>query len=216
MRGDKEDSIHELELAHAQLTRMRGMTRYYHARFFADTRYTAIGVMVLLVIGFWAVPEAFLLVPVVALLGANQTAFDASYLFMARRYATALEDEINRAMRRRILVGAELEERYLVPLDSKKVVGVAFGRDFSWFGWMTLLYTTLGILAYAAGVWLSWEVLAGAGKAFYLVSLGALTFASLGIGWWWFVAGSGDERLTDVIETRFGTRVDNGRVTQSH
>lgn len=190
------------------------MTRYYHARFFADTRYTAIGVIVLLVIGFWAVPEAFLLVPVVALLGANQTAFDASYLFMSRRYAATLEDEINQAMRRRMLIGAELEDRYLVPLGSRRLVGAAFGRDFSWFGWMTVLYTILGILAYVSGLWLGWGVLDGAGRVFYLASLGLLTVASVAVGWWWFVAGTGDERLADVIDNRFGERVQNGRVRQ--
>lgn len=190
------------------------MTRHYHTRFFADTRYTAVGVIALLVIGFWSVPEAFLLIPVVALLGANQTAFDASYLFMARRYAAALEDEINGAMRRRILVGAELENRYLVPLDSRRLVGVAFGRDFSWFGWMTVLYAMLGMLAYVAGVWFAWDVLDGASQVFYLVSLGALTDASITIGWWWFVSGAGDVRLDEVLETRFGARIENGRVRQ--
>jgi acyl-coenzyme A thioesterase PaaI-like protein len=210
----RRTKIHEIELAHAQLSRMRGMTRYYHGRFFADTRLTAIGVIGLLVIGFWAVPEAFLMVPVVALLGANQTAFDASYLFMARRYASTLEEDINQAMRRRMLVGAELEDRYLVPLGSRRLVGVAFGRDFSWFGWMTVLYTSLGILAYVAGLWLGWDVLAGAGRAFYLAALGLVTLASVAVGWWWFVAGTGDERLAEVIENRFGARVENGRVGQ--
>lgn len=190
------------------------MTRYYHTRFFNDTRYTAFGVIALLVAGFWSVPEAFVLVPVVALLGANQTAFDASYLFMARRYAAALEDEINKATRRRMLVGAELEDRYLVPLDSKKLVGVSFGRDFSWFGWMTVLYTVLGILAYTTGVWLAWGVLDGASQVLYLVSLGVLTVASIAIGWWWFVSGAGDVRLDEVLETRFGARIENGRVRQ--
>ena len=182
---------------------MRGMTRYYHERFFADTRYTAVGVLVLALLGFWAVPEAFLLIPVVALLGANQTAFDASYLFMARRYAAALEEEINGAMRRTILVGAELEDRYLVPLDSRRLVGVAFGRDFSWFGWMTVLYTALGILAFLAGIWLGWDLLSGVARMAYLLAIAGLTVASLLIGWWWFVKGEGQARLDDVFERRF-------------
>lgn len=190
------------------------MTRYYHGRFFADTRYTAFAVLTLLIAGFWSVSEAFLLVPVVALLGANQTAFDASYLFMSRRYAASLEDEINRAMRRRVLVGSELEDRYLVPLGSRKLVGVSFGRDFSWFGWMTLLYTMLGALAYISGVWLAWDVLSGTGKVFYLTSLAVLTVASMAIGWWWFVSGAGEARLDEVMETSFGARIDNGRVSQ--
>ncbi|MGD2043937.1 MAG: hypothetical protein PVJ28_09835, partial [Acidimicrobiia bacterium] len=145
----------------------------------------------------------FLVVPVVALLGANQTAFDASYLFMARRYAAALEGEINGAMRRTILVGAELEDRYLVPLDSKRLVGVAFGRDFSWFGWMTVLYTVLGIMAYLLGLWLGWDVLDGTGRLVYLFAIGGLTAGSLAVGWWWFVTGEGQQRLDGVIEERF-------------
>ena len=104
--------MHELELAHSQLGRMRGMTRFYHQRFFADVRLTAAAVLTLLVVGAWTVPDAYLLVPVVALLGANQTAFDASYLFMARRYAAALETYINEAMRHNVLIGARIEERY--------------------------------------------------------------------------------------------------------
>jgi hypothetical protein len=183
------------------------MTRYYHHRFFADTRNTALGVISLLLVGFWAIPEAFLLVPVVALLGANQTAFDASYLFMARRYAAALEGEINGAMRRAILVGAELEDRYLVPLDARRLVGLAFGRGFSWFGWMTGLYTALGIAAFTAGVWLGWDVLGSAGRLAYLIALGTLTAASLIVGWWWFVAGEGQSRLDEVIELRFAQPV---------
>jgi hypothetical protein len=199
----RRSNIHELELAHEQLTRMRGMTRYYHERFFADTRYTAVGVIALLLLGFWAIPEAFLLVPVVALLGANQTAFDASYLFMSRRYAAALEQEINEAMRRTILIGSELEDRYLVPLDSKRLVGVAFGKDFTWFGWMTVLYTMLGILAYFSGVWLGWDVIDGAGRVVYILALAGITTGSLVIGWWWFVTGEGQARLDDVVDSRF-------------
>lgn len=182
---------------------MRGMTRYYHERFFADTRYAAFGIVALALFGFWAVPEAFLLIPVVALIGANQTAFDASYLFMARRYAAGLEEEINGGMRRTILVGAELEDRYLVPLDSRRVVGVALGSGFSWFGWMTVFYTTLGIFAFLAGAWLGWEALSGMGRVVYLLALGALTLASLVVGWWWFVKGEGQSRLDEVMERRF-------------
>lgn len=88
------DQIHGVA---RQLERMRGMTRYYHERFFTDTRFVALAVLSLLVVGWWAVPEAFLLIPVVALLGANQTAFDASYLLFARHYAQALERTINAA-----------------------------------------------------------------------------------------------------------------------
>jgi hypothetical protein len=146
---------------------------------------------------------------VVALVGANQTAFDASYLYMARHYSAALEQEINSAMRRRMLVGADLEDRYLVPLKSKKLVGAGFGEDFSWFSWMTLFYTSLGALAYVAGIWLSWGVLEGVAQAAYLSCLGLLTALSVGVGWWWFVRGVGEDRLDEVLAGRFGVRVDD-------
>ena len=199
--------MHELELAHQQLGRMRGMTRYYHQRFFADTRATAFGVVALFVVGFWSVPEAFLLIPIVALVGANQTAFDASYLFLARSYAASLETEINSAMRRQVLVGSELEDRYLVPLAGRRVVGVAFGPGFSWFGWMTILYTCLGIGAFVAGLWLGWDVVDGLGRALYLSFVSVLTLSSLVVGRWWFVGGEGQSRLDDVLSTRFAQPV---------
>ena len=53
--------MHELELANDQLRRMRGMNRYYHQRFFSDTRTVAIVVLGLFVVGFVGIVEAFLL-----------------------------------------------------------------------------------------------------------------------------------------------------------
>ncbi len=70
-------------IAAMQLSRMRGMTAMYHKRFFFDINFTTVLVIALLVIGWWQVPEAFLLVPVVALIGAVATAFDSSYLTFA-------------------------------------------------------------------------------------------------------------------------------------
>ena len=70
---------------------MRGMTRYYHEQFFSDIRLQVLVTVALFVVGFWEVEGAFLLIPVVALYGAVQTAFDASYLIFARQYAARLE-----------------------------------------------------------------------------------------------------------------------------
>lgn len=191
------------------------MTRYYHQRFFSDVRFTAVGVISLLALGFGAVPEAFLLVPVVALLGANQTAFDASYLDFARHYAARLEDEINAIVRRQVLVGAAMEDRYLYPLGRSRIVGVGWGAGFSWFGWMTILYTILGALAYAAGLVLGWQTLEAAGSGwtlFYLGSLGLLTFGSISVGWWWFVAGAGRRRLVGVLDSNFARPRDEATI----
>ena len=186
---------------------MRGMNRYYHQRFFADVRTTALVILGLFVIGFWQVPEAFLLVPVAALIGANQTAFDASYLLFARHYAVGLEEHINSAMRRTWLIGSDLEDRYLFPLGERKVVTIAFGEGFSWFGWMTAFYTTLGVLAFVGSIALGWNVLAEAGLAWvfsYLGAIGGITVLSLVVGRWWFVSGTAEKRLQTVIDERLG------------
>lgn len=209
-------TIYELDLAQSQLSRMRGMTRYYHQRFFNDIRFTTVGVIGLLLIGFWSVPEAFLLVPVVTLIGANQTAFDASYLYFARHYAADLEAEINSSMRRRVLVGAELEDVYLFPLDRRKVVAIGYGNDFTWFGWMTVLYTTLGVSGYGFGLALGWPVLTTTSPGWlypYLGVIGLLTVGSLAVGWWWFIVGTGERRLRAVLDSRFGEPVRLSSVT---
>lgn len=193
-------------LAAAQLGRMRGMTRYYHERFFADIRYTTVLSVVLLLVGWWGIPEAFLLVPPLALLGANQTAFDASYLHFARHYALSLETALNNGIQKKILVAAELEDRYLYPLDEKKIVTAHLGSGFSWFGWMTILYTLSGALAFLAGLALGLSTLIEAGRLWtfvYLGVLGVLLLASLVIGGWWFVGGTGERRLREVLEREF-------------
>lgn len=215
--NQKELPIYEIDLARDQLSRMRGMTRYYHQRFFSDTRFTVVALVSLLLFGFWGVTEAFLIIPVVALIGANQTAFDASYLHFARHYAAELEHEINSAMRRRMLVGAELEDRYLYPLNKSKVVTIGFGQDFSWFGWMTVLYTSLGALAFGLGLALGWQTLYASGTGwvlFYLVALTLATVGSLTTGGWWFVSGVGEARLQGVLESRFGHPVAREDVTR--
>lgn len=204
-------TIDATALARAQLGRMRGMTRYYHGRFFSDVRFTTAAVLALFALGFWEVPEAFLLIPPVALLGAAQTAFDASYLIFARHYAAHLEAYLNAVVGTRVLVGARLEDRYLFPLHDRKIVAVAFGAGFSWFGFMTLLITSAGIAAFGFGMALGWETLreAGAGWAIaYVATIGAALLAALGVGVWWFVGGAGERRLTEILEGEFGISVD--------
>ena len=195
-------------LAAAQLGRMRGMTRYYHQLFFSDVRFTSVAFLGLFVLGFWGVPEAFLLIPPLAILGGAQTAFDASYLLFARHYAARLEGYLNQASGERILIAAQLEDRYLFPLSERKIVTARLGRGFTWFGFMTLLYTGVGIAAGVFALALGWETLRTAGGAWpaaYLVTLGLALVATLGAGLWWFVGGAGERRLEAILDQDFAT-----------
>ncbi len=196
---------HDIGLARAQLARMRGMTGYYHRRFFADTRFTLV-VGLGIVVAAAAIDERLIaLLAPVALLGAAQTAFDASYLTFARHYARALEGWLNERAGTDVLVAADLEEAYLYPLDRGKLVTVPFDRGLTWFGVMTLLYTLLGVTAYGLGVWATWEVLDGGREArLYLAILGVITIALLAHGLWWFGTGAGERKLRGVLDPVFG------------
>ena len=182
------------------------MNRFYHERFFSDIRFSTTVIVALLVVGFWEVPLAFLLVPPVALLGAASTAFDASYLIFSRHYAEALERSLNASVGKTVLVAHELENAYLFPINDRKIVTASLNRDFSWFGFMTLLYTAIGALAFCFGLALGWEPLFDAGSGWavlYLGSLGVLLAATFITGWWWFVTGTGERRLATILEERF-------------
>ena len=190
-----------------QLSRMRGMTAMYHRRFFLDVNLTTVLILVLFVVGWWEVEPAFLLVPVVALVGAVQTAFDSSYLVFARWYAAYLERYLNEGVGERIHVAAELEDAYLFELGTPKIVTIPIAGGFTWFSYVTVFYTVVGAFAYVFGLALGWESLTSSAlplTILYCVGLFGLTITSLLVGIWWFVGGVGERRLQRVLDGRFG------------
>ncbi len=185
------------------------MNAAYHRRFFSDIRFTVVATVAILALGAGLDDVFYLAVPVVALLGAAQTAFDASYLIFSRHYATRLERYLNSRVEEPVLVANLLEDSYLFPLGKRKIVTLALGSGFSWFGWMTALYTLTGVAAYGTGAYLSLRVLEDIGSrtlaAVYLISLAGLTVFTLGVGLWWFVGGEGERRLTTILDAEFPT-----------
>lgn len=199
-------------IAAAQLSRMRGMTAMYHRRFFLDVNVTTVLIVTLLVVGWFGAEPAFLVVPIVALMGAVQTAFDSSYLIFARWYAVYLERYLNDRVGERIHVAAEMEAAYLFELGTPKIVTIPIAGGFTWFSFVTIFYTLLGGFAYVFGLILGWGTLMEApiGAAIlYAVALFGITFAALVIGVWWFATGEGERRLERVLEQRFGEPLDS-------
>jgi len=194
------------QLAASQLSRMRAMTGLYHQQFFRDIRWTTLLVLATAVSGAAIDRRLFLIIPFLALSGAVQTAFDASYLIFARQYASRLERFLNQRTEP-VLVAAQLEDAYLFPLDETKVVTMRLGADFTWFGFMTGFYTVLGIITYAAGLALGRGSITGAALGWYVAALIPITIASLGVGLWWFAMGVGERRLREVFDSSelFGT-----------
>lgn len=198
-----------LSVAREQLRRMRGMTALYHRRFFADIWLTVTVYLGVLAVGYLGAEPMFALLAFVALFGAVVTAFDASYLMFARHYATHIEQYINRRLGTEILVGARLEDAYLFPLSEPKVVTIRAGRGFSWFGFVTAFFTFLGVAGYALGATLALQHIETGVAAFWFVAaLASLTAGALTTGIWWFIAGTGEARLEDVLETHFARPLD--------
>lgn len=198
-----DDDRQRQHLAADQLSRMRGMTVEYHRQFFIDVRFAILLIVALFVLALWADPLIALLIPFVALWTAVQTAFDASYLMFARHYAVRLEEYLNHTIGERLLVGGRLEAEYLFPLNQRKIVTIAAGRGFSWFGYVTVFFTLLGIAAYLFGLGIGWVALSDIGdpwQSLYVATLVFLTLTSLIVGVWWFVMGTGEQRLTAVLD----------------
>lgn len=183
------------------------MNALYHRRFFSDVTFTTVAVLAMLVAGAAIDRWLFLTIPFLALMGATSTAFDASYLIFSRQYATRLEQHINEALDQPVLIAHELEDAYLFPLDQPKIVTLAFGDGFTWFGFMTIFYTAAGIVAFAVGLGLSLDVLANSGRAdwgfAYLATLATMTLSALIVGGWWFVTGVGEKRLNLILDRYF-------------
>lgn len=196
-----------LSIAAEQLARMRGMTALYHRRFFFDVNLTTVITFALFIIGWWGIPQAFLLIPVAALIGAIQTAFDASYLIFARTYAARLETFINDELDSGVLAAAAMEDAYLFPLGTRKIVAIPLDGSFSWFAFVTLFYTIVGVAAFGFGLTLGWDTLRSGPEAMgaaYLTLLFGLGIAAVATGIWWFVAGTGERRLREVLDAAFG------------
>lgn len=182
------------------------MVGMYHGLFFKDVRFALVVVVTMFGVGFWGVEEMFLLIPFVCIWAASQTAFDASYLIMARHYARALEAYLNNSSADGVLVAAELERAYLFPLDAPKVVTIPIRGGFSWFSFMTLLITTNGVISALAAIAFGQDVLTSWGSAatvVYYSLVGLLAAAAMGVGVWWFVMGEGERRLSAVLAERF-------------
>ena len=97
-----------------------------------------------------------------------------------------------------------MEDAYLFPLDVRKIVTAAPGRGFSWFGFVTLFQTALGVAAAGFRAWHSDTRTSSSctlerGTACYFTTIFVLAAAALGVGVWWFVGGEGERRLREVL-----------------
>ena len=137
----------EIKLLENQLKRMRSMNRFYHLQFLNDVRYFFVIGLISLIISFY-IDKTLYLLPLIALFGSVLLAFHAYYLIFSRNYSEFLEKKINNVLNNETFITHKLENSYFFPIQDKKIVVAKFGKDFSWFSFVTLFITFYGMSLY--------------------------------------------------------------------
>ena len=179
-----------------QLNRMRSMNRYYHDQFLLDVRVLFILNTIFIFLSFEN-DNAFYLLPLISLFGSVLLSFHAYFLIFSRQYTEFIETEINKEFDQEILIAHKLENEYFFPINDKKIVVAILGKGFTWFSFVTLFITTYGIGTF---LFSSYQVYTkNLGLVYFYVIIGLLLVTTF-IGVWWFVSGTGEQRLKKVFE----------------
>ena len=185
----------EITILNNQLSRMRSMNKYYHDQFLFDVR---ILFFFTIIFHYLALTNntAYMLIPFVSLFGSVLLSFHAHYLIFSRNYSEFIEIKLNNILGNDVLIAHKLENSYLFPIKDRKIVVAKLGSDFSWFGYVTLFITFIGISSYVYSIisLLNTEI-----SLYYYLFIALITLITLIIGIWWFLLGNGEKRLEKVF-----------------
>ena len=185
----------EITILNNQLSRMRSMNKYYHNQFLFDVR---ILFFFTIIFHYLALTNntAYMLIPFISIFGSVLLAFHAHYLIFSRNYSEFIEIKINNILGNDVLIAHKLENSYLFPIKDRKIVVAKLGSDFSWFGYVTLFITFIGISSYIYSIvsLLNTEI-----SQYYYLFIALITLITLIIGIWWFLLGNGEKRLEKVF-----------------
>ena len=185
----------EITILNNQLSRMRSMNKYYHDQFLFDVR---ILFFFTIIFHYLALTNntAYMLIPFVSLFGSVLLSFHAHYLIFSRHYSEFIEIKLNNILGNDVLIAHKLENSYLFPIKDRKIVVAKLGSDFSWFGYVTLFITFIGISSYVYSIvsLLNTEI-----SLYYYLFIALITLITLIIGIWWFLLGNGEKRLEKVF-----------------
>jgi len=186
----------EITILNNQLSRMRSMNKYYHDQFLFDVR---ILFFFTIIFHYLALTNntAYMLIPFVSLFGSVLLSFHAHYLIFSRNYSEFIEIKLNNILGNDVLIAHKLENSYLFPIKDRKIVVAKLGSDFSWFGYVTLFITFIGISSYVYSIvrLLNTDI-----NSNYYIFIGLITLITLIIGIWWFLLGNGENRLEKVFD----------------
>ena len=185
----------EITILNNQLSRIRSMNKYYHDQFLFDVR---ILFFFTIIFHYLALTNntAYMLIPFVSLFGSVLLSFHAHYLIFSRNYSEFIEIKLNNILGNDVLIAHKLENSYLFPIKDRKIVVAKLGSEFSWFGYVTLFITFIGISSYVYSIvsLLNTEI-----SLYYYLFIALITLITLIIGIWWFLLGNGEKRLEKVF-----------------
>ena len=185
----------DLIIINKQLTRIRAMNKFYHQQFLLDVRIFLILTISLFYLTFTN-NKVFLLLPPVCLFGAILLAFHSHYLIFSRYYSEYLENKINNISNKNVLITHKLENDYFFSIKDKKLVVANIGKKFTWFSFVTLFITFIGIFVYIYSIN---QVIQSNLSQNYLLFMFLITLITLIIGIWWFLLGNGEKRLEKIF-----------------
>ena len=186
----------EITILNNQLSRMRSMNKYYHDQFLFDVR---ILFFFTIIFHYLALTNnmVYMLIPFISLFGSVLLAFHAHYLIFSRNYSEFIEIKMNKILGNDVLIAHKLENKYLFPINDRKIVVAKLGSEFTWFGFVTLFITFLGISSYVYSI----NRLLNTGiNSNYYIFIALITLITLIIGIWWFLLGNGENRLEKVFD----------------
>ena len=186
----------EITILNNQLSRMRSMNKYYHDQFLFDVR---ILFFFTIIFHYLALTNktAYMLIPFISLFGSVLLAFHAHYLIFSRNYSEFIEIKMNKILGNDVLIAHKLENKYLFPINDRKIVVAKLGSEFTWFGFVTLFITFIGISSYVYSIV---RLLNNDINPNYYIFIGLITLITLIIGIWWFLLGNGENRLEKVFD----------------
>ena len=186
----------EITILNNQLSRMRSMNKYYHDQFLFDVR---ILFFFTIIFHYLALTNnmAYMLIPFISLFGSVLLAFHAHYLIFSRNYSEFIEIKMNKILGNDVLIAHKLENKYLFPINDRKIVVAKLGSEFTWFGFVTLFITFIGISSYVYSIvrLLNTDI-----NPNYYIFIGLITLITLIIGIWWFLLGNDENRLEKVFD----------------
>ena len=123
--------------------------------------------------------------------------FHAHYLIFSRNYSQFIEEKINKISGNQILIAHKLENTYFFPINDRKIVVASIGKNFSWFGFVTLFITFFGLSSYIYSIF---RLIIDGFNSYYILFILFITLITLITGIWWFLLGYGEKRLEKVFD----------------